>query len=96
MPWPGRCCPRLGVFGLYAWRPWIGTAANPLALLFILLAAWRLVAGLRGDLVERRRRLRPLLAGLAVLYAGGIILVNMLGGARPAGPPPAGSSTPPC
>lgn len=76
--------PALGVFGLYAWRPWIGTAANLLALLFILLAAWRLVAGLRGDLVERRRRLRPVLAGFAVLYAGGIILVNMLGGARPA------------
>jgi len=77
--------PAIGAFGLYAWRPWVGTAENALALLFILLAAWRIVAGLRGDLVERRRRLRPLLAVLAVLYAGGIVLVYMLGGARPTG-----------
>ncbi len=77
--------PAVGVFGLYAWRPWLETAGNALALSFVLLAAWRLVAGLRGDLVERRRRLRPLLAGLAVFYAGGIILMNTLGGARPAG-----------
>jgi AraC-like DNA-binding protein len=81
--WAGL--PAIGAFGLYAWRPWVGTAESALALLFILLAAWRIVAGLRGDLVERRRRLRPLLAVLAVLYAGGIVLVNMLGGARPAG-----------
>jgi AraC-like DNA-binding protein len=77
--------PAIDAFGLYAWRPWVGTAERALALLFILLAAWRLVAGLRGDLVERRRRLRPLLAGLTVLYAGGILLMNMLGGARPLG-----------
>src|ERR1700730_17709936 len=77
--------PAIGAIGLYAWRPWVGTAENALALLFILLAAWRIVAGLRGDLVERRRRLRPLLAVLAVLYAGGIILMNMLGSARPTG-----------
>jgi AraC-like DNA-binding protein len=76
--------PAVGAFGLYAWRPWVGTAENALTLLFILLAAWRIVAGLRGDLVERRRRLRPLLAVLAVLYAGGILLMNVLGGARPA------------
>ena len=50
--------------------------------MFILLAAWRIVAGLRGDLVERRRRLRPLLAVLAVLYAGGTLLLNVLGGQR--------------
>src|ERR1700682_3546618 len=61
--------PVLWGFGLYAWRPWVETAGNALALLFVLLAAWRIVAGLRGDLVERRRRLRPLLAVLAVLYA---------------------------
>jgi AraC-like DNA-binding protein len=77
--------PAIGAFGLYAWRPWVGTAENALALLFVLLAAWRIVAGLRGDLVERRRRLRPLLAVLAVLYAGGVLLVNMLGGAQPTG-----------
>jgi AraC-like DNA-binding protein len=70
--------------GLFAWRPWVGTAANAVALLFVLLAAWRIVAGLRGDLVERRRRLRPLLAVLAVLYAGGVVLMNTLGGERPA------------
>ena len=77
--------PAIGAFGLYAWRPWVGAAENALALLFILLAAWRIVAGLRGDLVERRRRLRPLLAVLAVLYAGGIVLMNMLGSAQPTG-----------
>ena len=77
--------PAMGAYGLYAWRPWIGSVEQALALLFILLAAWRIVAGLRGDLVERRRRLRPLLAALAVLYAGGILLVNMLGGTGPMG-----------
>ena len=77
--------PAMSAYGLYAWRPWIGSVEQALALLFILLAAWRIVAGLRGDLVERRRRLRPLLAALAVLYAGGILLVNMLGGTGPMG-----------
>jgi AraC-like DNA-binding protein len=77
--------PAVAVFGYYAWRPWVGSLERGLALLFILLAAWRIVAGLRGDLVERRRRLRPLLAVLAVLYAGGTFLLNVLGGARPAG-----------
>ena len=77
--------PAVGAFGLYTWRPWVGTAENALALLFILLAAWRIVAGLRGDLVERRRRLRPLLAVLAVLYAGGIALMNMVVGWQLAG-----------
>lgn len=77
--------PAIDAYGLYAWRPWIGTVEKALALLFILLAAWRIVAGLRGDLVERRRRVRPLLAALAVLYAGGILLVNMLGGTGPMG-----------
>jgi AraC-like DNA-binding protein len=77
--------PAIDAYGLYVWRPWIGTVEKALALLFILLAAWRIVAGLRGDLVERRRRLRPLLAALAVLYAGGILLVNMLGGTGPMG-----------
>jgi AraC-like DNA-binding protein len=52
---------------------------------FVLLAAWRVAAGLRGDLVERRRRLRPVLAILAVLYAGGLILLNALSPDRPAG-----------
>ena len=74
--------PAVGLVGLVAWRPWIGTVESAVALVFILLAAWRLVAGLRGDLVERRRRLRPLLAGLTVLYAGGIGLLNLLGGTR--------------
>jgi AraC-like DNA-binding protein len=77
--------PVLWGFGLYAWRPWVEIAGNALALLFVLLAAWRIVAGLRGDLVERRRRLRPLLAILAVLYAGGIALMNMVVGWQLAG-----------
>ena len=66
--------------------PGSGRWKTSLALVFVLLAAWRIVAGLRGDLVERRRRLRPLLAGLAVLYAGGVLLMNLLGGAGPAAP----------
>jgi AraC-like DNA-binding protein len=79
--------PLLGAYGLHAWRPWIGTTQNVLALLFTLLAAWRILAGLRGDLVERRRRLRPLLAVGAVLYSCGIILLNLLTGDRPMSAP---------
>src|SRR5260370_23189229 len=75
--------PAVGAFGLYTWRPWVGTAENALALLFILLAAWRIVAGLRGDLVERRPRPPPLLAGPAALFSGGLLPVNILGRARP-------------
>ena len=77
--------PAVGAYGLYAWRPWIGSVEKALTLLFILLAAWRIAAGLRGDLVERRRRVRPLLAALAVLYAGGVLVVNILGGTGPMG-----------
>jgi AraC-like DNA-binding protein len=77
--------PVMGAIGLVVWRPWMETADYAVALLFVLLAAWRTVAGMRGDLVERRRRLRPVLAGLAVLYAAGILLMNLLGGAKPAG-----------
>jgi len=77
--------PVVGAFGFFVWRPWIGTAEDALALVFILLAAWRALAGLRGDLVERRRRLRPVLAILAVFYAGGVLLMHMLSPGRPTG-----------
>jgi AraC-like DNA-binding protein len=77
--------PLLAAFGLYARRPWIGTAENILVLMFILLAAWRTLAGLRDDLLERRRRLRPLLAILAVFYSAGQALRDIFGPGQPAG-----------
>lgn len=76
--------PLLAAFGLYVKRPWIGTAENILALTFILLAAWRTLAGLRDDLLERRRRLRPLLVVLAVLYDIGLVLRDIFGSGQPA------------
>lgn len=77
--------PLLAAFGLYARRPWIGTAENILALVFVLLAAWRTLAGLRDDLLERRRRLRPLLVVLAVLYEGSLVLRDVFGSGQPEG-----------
>ena len=77
--------PLLAAFGLYVKRPWIGTAENILILTFILLAAWRTLAGLRDDLLERRRRLRPLLVVLAVLYDAGLVLRDLFGSGQPAG-----------
>ena len=78
--------PIVGALGIYQWRPWMGTAEDVLGLLFVLLTAWRVLAGLRDDLVERRRRLRPVLVILAVLYAGGVLLMNMLGRGQPLDP----------
>lgn len=78
--------PIVGALGIYQWRPWLGTAEDVLGLLFILLTAWRTLAGLHDDLVERRRRLRPALVILAVLYAGGLLLMNMLGRDHPPDP----------
>lgn len=78
--------PVVGALGTYQWRPWMGTAEDLIGLSFVLLTAWRVLAGLRDDLVERRRRLRPLLVILAVLYAGGVLLMNMLGRGQPLDP----------
>ena len=78
--------PIVGALGIYQWRPWMGTAEDVLGLLFVLLTAWRVLAGLRDDLVERRRRLRPILVMLAVLYAGGVLLMNMLSRGQPLDP----------
>src|SRR5258708_8716145 len=77
--------PAVAAFDLYARRPWIGTTESLLTLMFVLLAAWRTVAGLRDDLLERRRRLRPLLAILAVLYSGGQVLTDIFYPGQPAG-----------
>jgi AraC-like DNA-binding protein len=81
--------PAIELVGFFVWFPWMGRAQEALSLLFVLLAGWRAVAGLRGDLVERRRRLRPVLATMAVLYSVGIIvghaLVRDVGGGG--GPP---------
>jgi AraC-like DNA-binding protein len=60
-------------------------AESILALGFILLAAGRALAGLRDDLLERRRRLRRLLATLAVLYSAGQILMDIFDPSRPGG-----------
>ncbi len=77
--------PVVAAVGFVSRPPWIGTVESILALVFILLAAWRTVAGLRDDLLERRRRMRPVLAILAVLYSAGLVLTDLLGPARPAG-----------
>jgi AraC-like DNA-binding protein len=68
--------PALGLFGRYVLGPWIGLTLEVVALLFIGLALWRVLAGLRGDLVERRRRLRVVLVLLGLLYAAGMVLAD--------------------
>lgn len=78
--------PALGVWGICQWRPWMNQAEDLLGLSFVLLTAWRVLSGLRDDLVERRRRLRPVLVTLAVIYAGGVLLMNMLGRGQPPDP----------
>jgi AraC-like DNA-binding protein len=62
--------PVLGMFELLAWQPWMASAHRLITAVFVVAAAWRIIAGLRGDLVERRRRLRPLWAAAATLYSG--------------------------
>ena len=76
--------PGIAAFNLHARQPWIGTAESLLALLFVLLAAWRILSGLRDDLLERRRRLRPLLAVFAVLLSVGQILRDIFYPGQPA------------
>jgi AraC-like DNA-binding protein len=78
--------PILALVDRYAGQRWIETAGNVLALGFVLLAAVRALTGLRDDLVERRRRLRPVLVALAVLYAVGEALMDVSGSGRPGGP----------
>ncbi len=70
--------PALELVGLFFWRPWMGRLQEALSLLFVLAAGWRAVAGLRGDLVERRRRLRPVLATMAVFYSVATIVGHAL------------------
>ena len=78
--------PALELVGFFVWLPWMGRAQEAVSLLFVLAAGWRAVAGLRGDLVERRRRLRPVLATIAVFYSVGTIVGHAL--VRNAGGPP--------
>ena len=78
--------PIVGALGIYHWRPWLGTAEDALGLLFTFLTAWRTLAGLRDDLVERRRRLRPVLVIVAVLYTGGTLVMSVLGRDHPPDP----------
>lgn len=71
--------PALMAVGMVAWRPWMATVIQAVSGLFILLAAWRIGANVRDDLVERRRRLRPVLAILSVLYAVGVLALSAIG-----------------
>ena len=75
--------PILVAVNLQARQPWIGTVESVLALVFVLLAAGRALAGFRDDLLERRRRLRRLLATLAILYSAGQILMDIFDPGRP-------------
>ena len=75
--------PFLGVLEFLAWRPWMPSAYQLLSLLFVVAAAWRIAVGLRGDLVERRRRLRPLLAGAAIVYSGVTLALGLFSPHRP-------------
>ena len=77
--------PVLAVVDRYAGQRWIETAGGVLALVFVLLAAVRALTGLRDDLVERRRRLRPVMVTLAVLYAAGEAFMDVAGTGRPGG-----------
>jgi AraC-like DNA-binding protein len=71
--------PALRAVGMVAWQPWMATAMQAVSGLFILLAAWRIGANVRDDLVERRRRLRPALAILSVLYSVGVLALTAIG-----------------
>jgi AraC-like DNA-binding protein len=73
----------LGVFEFLAWRPWMHPAYQALSILFVVAAAWRMIVGLRGDLVERRRRLRPLLAGGAIVYSFATLALSIFSPHRP-------------
>ena len=73
----------LGVFEFLAWRPWMQPAYQALSILFVVAAAWRMIVGLRGDLVERRRRLRPLLAGGAIVYSCATLALSIFSPHRP-------------
>ncbi|MBV8191903.1 MAG: AraC family transcriptional regulator [Alphaproteobacteria bacterium] len=68
--------PVIVLFGGYVLGAWTELTARGVALLFIGLALWRVLAELRDDLVERRRRLRVVLMLLGLLYAGGTVLAG--------------------
>ena len=75
--------PLLGVVEFLAGRPWMTPVHQAIAVLFVVAAAWRIAVGLRGDLVERRRRLRPLLAGAAVVYSCVMLALGIFSPHRP-------------
>lgn len=70
--------PILRTIAFFYWIPALGWAMNGLSLLFTLLAIWRVLAGLRGDLVERRRRVRPIFASLAILFCAKIVIGDLV------------------
>ena len=77
--------PIIFAVNLEARQHWIGTVESVVALVFVLLTAARALAGFRDDLLERRRRLRRLMATLAVLYSAGQILMDLFDPGRPGG-----------
>ncbi|HEY1722092.1 MAG TPA: helix-turn-helix domain-containing protein [Magnetospirillaceae bacterium] len=76
--------PLLRAIAFFYWIPAMGWAMEGLSLLFTALAIWRALAGLRGDLVERRRRVRPIIAALAILFSAKIIIGDLLRHGAPA------------
>jgi AraC-like DNA-binding protein len=76
--------PILRAIAFIGWGAELGWAIEGLSLLFTLLAVWRVLAGLRGDLVERRRRLRPILATLTILYSAKLVVGDLLNRGEPA------------
>lgn len=78
--------PVLGALQSFADQRWAFWAREVLALLFVALGVWRILAGWREDLIERRRRLRFVLAIAVSLYAARILGSELLdrGGAAAA------------
>src|SRR5262249_14875079 len=68
----------LGLWSMFDPRPFAGFAYYALSLLFVGLAAWHALAGWESDFLEGRRRLRILVAVATAVYAGAIIIVDVL------------------
>jgi AraC-like DNA-binding protein len=58
--------------------PSLYLALNLVSLGFIALGIWEALSGHGADLVEGRRRMRPVLALAAAVYAGAIVVVELL------------------
>ena len=58
--------------------PGLYLALSVVSLGFITLGIWEALAGRGADLVEGRRRMRPMLALAAAVYAGAIVVVELI------------------